>query len=87
MGRVSHAFAIDEEVANVPEHSLRIEGTTFVTESVYVAVYRTKTVLITDKDKTTAANSLGRGDKDAVVTVRHRGEDSYDRHQTRTLKW
>ncbi len=71
-GRAKHDAAIDDEITNVPPESLRTEGTTFVTESLYVAVHGTKSVKLTGKGLA-STNSLGRGDKDTDHTTEKHG--------------
>lgn len=62
-GCANHSRVIDEEVTNVPCDSSQIEGTTFVTESLYVAVGVHKVVVdskVKGHDKVaTTANTLG----------------------------
>lgn len=44
-GRVEHELTIDDEVSDVPKSPRKSEGTTFVSESLYVAVHVPKSVL------------------------------------------
>lgn len=83
VGCADHWLTIDLEVTDVPGSSRCTEGTTLVTELVYVAVGVSKSGAEPGRGVATAANSLGCGDKDAEMVVKRPGPSGNDRRRWR----
>lgn len=73
---MDHASTIDVEVSVVPISRREMEGTTFVSEFVYVSVYAVKTVFVSLFEYSTATNTRGCGDKDTPIAVCYSGAET-----------